>query len=103
MENLFYGYVDNCFEIELSRECVENCCHSGDCEEDCQRWIEILEIKKQFDKIPKERLINHILEYGCHEKTELQKWNKKDYPFGYCGLYVVIYTIVKNLTKKINI
>lgn len=41
MENLFYGYVDNSFEIELSRECVENCCHSGDCEEDCQRWIEI--------------------------------------------------------------
>lgn len=33
MENLFYGYVDNCFEIELSRECVENCCHSGDSEE----------------------------------------------------------------------
>lgn len=77
MENLFYGYVDNSFEIELSRECVENCCHSGDCEEDCQRWIEIPEIKKQFDKIPKERLINHIQEYGCHEKTELQKWNKK--------------------------
>ena len=77
MENLFYGYVDNSFEIELSRECVEDCCHIGDCEEDCQRWIEIPEIKKQFDKIPKERLINHILEYGCHEKTELQEWNKE--------------------------
>lgn len=77
MENLFYGYVDNGFEIELSRECVEDCCHRGDCEEDCQRWIEIPEIKKQFDKIPKERLINHILEYGCNKKTELQKWDKK--------------------------
>ena len=53
--------LDNCFEIELSRECVENYCHSG---EDCQRRIEIPEIKKQFDKIPKERLINRILEYG---------------------------------------
>lgn len=21
--------------------------------------------------------VDNILEYGCHEKTELQKWNKK--------------------------
>lgn len=36
------------------------------------------EIKKQFDKVKKERLINHILETGAdHTQKELNKWSKK--------------------------
>lgn len=74
MKELFYGYIDNGIEIELSRECVANCCHSGDCEEDCKRWIEIPEIKAQFDKVKKERLINHIMETGAdYTRNELSK------------------------------
>ena len=29
MKNVFYGYIDNGIEIELSRDCVANCFHSG--------------------------------------------------------------------------
>lgn len=39
MENVFYGYIDNGIEIELSEDCIENCFHSGNCEEDCKAWI----------------------------------------------------------------
>lgn len=76
-EKMFYGYINQSIEIELSKECIENCAHSGDCDEDTQRWVEIPEIKKQFDKVKKDTLIKHILEYGCHEEKELKRWNKK--------------------------
>ena len=75
--DLFYAYINNSIEIELSRDCVENCCHSGECDEDCERWLEIPEIKSQFDKVGKTDLMLHILEYDCHEAKELDEWSKK--------------------------
>lgn len=78
MKNVFYGYIDNGIEIELSRDCVANCFHSGSCDADCEAWVDVPEIKKQFDKVKKERLINHILETGAdHTQKELNKWTKK--------------------------
>lgn len=79
MENVFYGYIDNGIEIELSEDCIENCFHSGNCEEDCKAWIEVPELKAQFEKVEKERLINHIIETGAdHTRSELNQWSKKD-------------------------
>lgn len=78
MKNVFYGYIDNGIEIELSRDCVANCFHSGSCDVDCEAWVDVPEIKKQFDKVKKERLINHIIETGAdHTQKELNKWSKK--------------------------
>lgn len=76
-EKKFYAYIDNSKEIELTRECVENCAHSGECSEDCERWVEMPEIAAQFKKINRETLINHIAEYGSEDRKELRKWSKK--------------------------
>lgn len=41
----YYAYVDNSIEMEISEECVLQCAHRGQCDEDVKRWLEMDEIK----------------------------------------------------------
>lgn len=35
-EKKFYALIDNSKEIELSKQCIEECAHSGECGTDCE-------------------------------------------------------------------
>lgn len=76
-EKKFYALIDNSKEIELTRECIEECAHSGECGTDCERQVEMPEIAAQFNMINRETLINHIEQYGSEDRKELRKWSKK--------------------------
>lgn len=61
------------------------------------------EIAAQFKKINRETLINHVEQYGSEDRKELRKWSKKQLSVcGYCGLWLLIYWIVKSLIIKKN-
>lgn len=72
----YYAYVDNSIEMEISEECVLQCAHSGQCDEDVKRWLEMDEIKTQFKRLTCKTMRSHIKEWGAHEESELNRMDK---------------------------
>ena len=70
----------NRFEMRLSGDCVLDCSHSGDCENDVLRHIE--SVKKQIEsdnfrnKPTPEKIRTELAEYGAWDKDELQDDDK---------------------------
>lgn len=57
-------FVDGCgyIELELPVLCIQCCYHSGECDADCEHWIETEFIRNQFDAISDETLIKSLCE-----------------------------------------
>lgn len=62
-------YVDGCggIELELTKDIMEYCYHSGSCDTDVATMLDIPGIRKQFDKIRDEVLIASLRECGIDE------------------------------------
>lgn len=65
----YYACVDNSIEMEINEECVLQCAHSGHCDNDVQRWLEVDEIRIQF-KNSHVKKCARTLENGAHLKKE---------------------------------
>lgn len=60
--------IFNRFEIELPKQTVVDCCHSGQCLEDVQYWASRI---KRPDTITPEKLRAELKEYGAWDEHEL--------------------------------
>ena len=67
-----YAYFNYICEIKMHIEDVKLCNHSGDCESDVRRCMELPEIRTQLDKIDRESLIEELSEYGVWDIDQLQ-------------------------------
>ena len=56
------------FTLEMPRDAVEDCSHSGSCDEDVAHWALELERPEECDP---ESLAAELLEYGCWDYDEL--------------------------------
>ena len=59
-------------EIQLPKECIEACSHSGECDSDVEFWLEDERISKQIDEIPMEAIVSYLRETGAWDDEELQ-------------------------------
>lgn len=68
----YFNYIDG---IELPEDVVRKCSHSGDCEDDCRRCMELPEVKSELEKIDPDRLKKELKEYGAWDDSELSNHN----------------------------
>lgn len=57
--------------LELSDEVVAFCSHSGDCEADVRRCMQLPKVKEQLDNMNRESLRKELEEYGAWDDEEL--------------------------------
>lgn len=73
MPRKFYSaYFNYIGSIELPKEVVNACSHSGDCTEDVQRCLKIPEIALELNGLDKEGLKKELSEYGAWSDTQLE-------------------------------
>lgn len=56
----------NRFEIELPDECVRDCSHQGDCDEDVRHWVDKITLA-----VPAKDIRAELKEYGSWDAEEL--------------------------------
>lgn len=57
-------------DLKMTGKQIEMCYHSGDCDEDISRVMELPEIKAQLDAIPDEQLQKWWDEFFCDDTDE---------------------------------
>lgn len=67
-EIAYFNYID---VIELPTDVVNACSHSGSCDEDIERCLQLPEVREELNKIDKEKLIKELTEYGAWSEEEL--------------------------------
>ncbi len=68
MKTAYFNYIDG---ISLSDDVVRMCSHSGPCDEDVKRCLELPEVKKELDSIKPDALRRELREYGAWDDNEL--------------------------------
>ena len=69
----YFNYIEG---IELPIDCVNDCSHSGPCDNDVNFWIENDAVKKELSQINSESLIKELDQHGAWSSDELK--NHKD-------------------------
>lgn len=64
----YFNYIGS---ITLPLDVVKNCSHSGPCDEDIKRAMELPEIKAELAEIDPEQLRKELAEYGAWDDKEL--------------------------------
>lgn len=64
----YFNYIGS---IELSREVVNLCSHSGDCTEDVKRCLNLPEIKEELRELDPAQLVKELREYGAWDDKQL--------------------------------
>ena len=64
----YFNYIDG---IELPEDVARMCSHSGNCDEDCRRCMELPEVKNELARIDPEQLRKELREYGAWNEKEL--------------------------------
>ena len=67
-----FNYIN---EIKLPIDVVRLCSHSGNCDDDVIRCMELPYVKKQLAKIDSQKLIKELSEYGAWNENELSNHN----------------------------
>lgn len=67
----FEAYFNYIGSIELPEDVVNACNHSGPCDEDVDRAMELPEIKAELSEIDPEQLRKELSEYGAWDDQEL--------------------------------
>jgi len=70
-----YAQFNN-FEIEMTLKQVQSASHLGRCDDDVNDLLQLPKIKRQLAKIPDDKLIVELSEYGAWDETELS--NRQD-------------------------
>lgn len=65
------AYFNYIYSIELPEDVARNCSHSGPCDEDANRAMELPEVKAELAKIDPEQLRKELKEYGAWDDAEL--------------------------------
>lgn len=68
--------IFNNFEIEMTLKQAQSASHSGRCDDDVNALLQLPKIKRQLAKIPDDKLIKELSEYGAWNKIELE--NRQD-------------------------
>lgn len=68
----YFNYIGS---ITLPEDVVMLCYHSGDCEEDVIRCMELPEVKAELAGIDPEKLRKELAEYGAWDELELADHN----------------------------
>lgn len=68
----YFNYIRS---IELPVDVVQQCSHSGDCEADVKRCMELPEVIAELSEIDPVQLANELREYGCWDEDELSNHN----------------------------
>lgn len=61
----------NRFEIEMTKAQAHTGHHQGTCDDDVAYLLTLPKIKRQLSRIPDEKLIDELLEYGAWDDEEL--------------------------------
>lgn len=64
----YFNYIGS---IELPEDVARNCSHSGPCDDDVNRALQLPEIKAEMAEIDPEQLRKELGEYGCWNAMEL--------------------------------
>jgi len=70
-----YAQFNN-FEIEMTLKQAQSASHSGSCDNDVNELLQLPKIKRQLAKIPDDKLVKELSEYGAWDETELA--NRQD-------------------------
>lgn len=65
----YFNYIDS---IELPLDVVKNCSHSGQCDDDVERSLELPEVKTELSEIDPDQLRKELREYGAWDDAQLQ-------------------------------
>lgn len=68
----YFNYIGS---IELTEEVINLCHHSGPCDEDVIRCMELPEVKAELAEIDPEALRKELYEYGAWDDEELKNHN----------------------------
>lgn len=91
----YFGFFGDCFEIELTAEQINLASHQGDCEQDAQTVV------KQLNglNIPRQAMIDGLLEYGAWGQDELAE--KSDFDLETVIVWVVAGDIKDNISETL--
>lgn len=64
----YFNYIGS---IELPEDVVRHCHHSGSCDEDVIRCMELAEVKAELSEINPEQLRKELSEYGAWNDDQL--------------------------------
>ena len=67
----FAAYFNYIGSIELPEDVIKACNHSGPCDEDVKRAMELMEVKRELEEINPEQLKRELAEYGAWNDQEL--------------------------------
>ena len=70
----YIGIINEEYEIELSRDCVFSCYHSGSCEYDVSIWVKDPVVANELSKIPLDSLQEHIISTGACDLSDITCW-----------------------------
>lgn len=68
----YFNYIGS---IELPLDVIEQCYHTGDCEADIKRCMELPEVIAELEGIYPEDLRRELVEYGAWTEEELEDHN----------------------------
>lgn len=74
-----------CFELMMKYGDAEACCHSGECDADCESVILLPYMRKQLDKLTDKQIEVAVREYG----VEFEEYKGRDVPRHILELYLV--------------
>lgn len=81
------GFVFNVqshvIEVKLTRECINDCMHSGSCDADVALWVN--KLRPYLAAIPAEKIAGCLAAYGAWDKVELQDTEENLHRFLWCA------------------
>ena len=77
----------NYVELNILKRDAEAGYHQGRCDEDIERLLQEPYIKKQFDRIDPQKIVNELREYGAWDEEELkdEQANRARLLWLFCG------------------
>ncbi len=69
----YFNYIGS---ITLPEDVVKACHHSGPCDDDIDRAMELPEVKAELSLIDKDQLRKELKEYGAWDEIELSDHNE---------------------------
>ena len=68
----YFNYIGS---IELPLDVIEQCHHTGDCDEDVNYCMKLPEVKAELEGIDPENLRRELKEYGAWDSEQLSNHN----------------------------
>ena len=73
--------------LRLTKTCIADCTHRGDCTEDVDFWLKNKMVSNQLDKIDTEAIRKSLKEFGSWDSEELldDEANRRRFLWCVCG------------------